>query len=211
MYVKYNAVLRGQDGGANKWNRAVSSDLMPSQVKSRQSSSSEEFSHLRDEFVALCKQNLYPTTLHAINSAVIKLGKLMKVQKVYRGLSGKSLPKQMLKKDQHNVSGGVEVPSQRNDATRVCVASVLVLPACCTDAFGQFPTHSSVVLRCPVQFAFMSTTTKKDVALHYATGSKSNRMMYEIQMGMVDRGADLKWLSQYEHEDEMCAAALRSL
>ena len=52
----------------------------------------------------------------------------------------------------------------------------------------------------------MSTTTKREVALKYAAEQEGNRMIYEIQMGMVDRGADLMWLSQYEHEEEMCAA-----
>ena len=54
----------------------------------------------------------------------------------------------------------------------------------------------------------MSTTTNRDVALKYANEGEGNRMIYEIQMGMVDRGADLKWLSQYEHEEEMCAVLL---
>ena len=89
--------------------------------------------------MGLCKSNMYPTTLHAINSAVLKLGKLMKVQKVsactrrqqccaryahtsspsdalhprrlqvYRGVAGKGLPEQMLKTESHGLRGGIEV------------------------------------------------------------------------------------------------------
>ena len=36
----------------------------------------------------------YVTTLHAINSAVIKLGKLTQATRVFRGIGGKALPKQ---------------------------------------------------------------------------------------------------------------------
>ena len=38
------------------------------------------------------KLNTYTTTLHAINSAIVKLGKLTKATKVYRGIAGVRLP-----------------------------------------------------------------------------------------------------------------------
>ena len=47
-----------------------------------------------------------------------------------------------------------------------------------------------------VEFAFMSTTTKREVALDYASRGKAG-VIFEIMQGMVDRGADLSWLSQY--------------
>ena len=48
----------------------------------------------------------------------------------------------------------------------------------------------------------MSTSQKREVALDYANmgGSQSCSIVFEIQMGMIDRGADLSWLSQYSHE-----------
>jgi hypothetical protein len=55
--------------------------------------------------------NTYTTTLHALNSAVLKLSVLTTSQKVYRGISGKRLPPQMLEPDAFNVRAGVEVPS----------------------------------------------------------------------------------------------------
>ena len=53
------------------------------------------------------------------------------------------------------------------------------------------------------EYAFMSTTLDKDVAFSYA-GSKVATIL-EIRMGMVDRGADVSWLSQYPGEKEYCA------
>jgi hypothetical protein len=46
--------------------------------------------------------------LHVINSAVVKLGKLMQATKVYRGISGRVLPEQFWSANQFGVKGGVE-------------------------------------------------------------------------------------------------------
>ena len=101
----------------------------------------------------LCNGNKYTTTLHVINSCIVKLGKLMPAQKVYRGIAGGLLPDNFWKRNEFNVRGGVE-------------------------------------------FAFMSTTTNKEVAMEYAGASGKQGIVFEIQMGMLDRGADLEWISQ---------------
>ena len=41
--------------------------------------------------------------------------------------------------------------------------------------------------------------------------SGSGGAIFEVQMGMVDRGADLAWLSQYPHEREILFAPLCGL
>ena len=105
--------------------------------------------------------NIYTTTLHAVNSAVIKLGKLTKAQTVYRGIGGKALPKEFWTANDFNVRGGVEP-------------------------------------------AFMSTTLNREVAMTYASGSGVG-IVLAIRQGMVNRGADLSWLSQYPHEQECVA------
>ena len=43
------------------------------------------------------------------------------------------------------------------------------------------------------------------------TQLRSRGLIFEIQMGMVDRGADLSWLSQYPHEKEICFPPLTGL
>ena len=105
----------------------------------------------------------YTTTLHTINSAIIKLGKLTPACKVYRGISGGVLPEQFRKPNKQNVCGGVE-------------------------------------------FSFMSTTTNREVAAHYAAGGGKAGLLFEIQMGIIDRGAEISWLSQYPHEKEILFA-----
>ena len=59
-----------------------------------------------------------------------------------------------------------------------------------------------------------STTTDLDTALFYAKGGadKSKRggpaLLFETQMGMVDRGADIGWLSEFPKEAEVRSGPL---
>ena len=64
-----------------------------------------------------------------------------------------------------------------------------------------------------VEFAFMSTTPKREVAMEYAgKGADSQTsIVFEIKMGMIDRGADISWLSQYPHEEERLFPPLTAL
>lgn len=111
--------------------------------------------------------NLYTTTLHVINSAVLKLGKLARVETVYRGISRKTMPRKMVHKDpSDNTRGGIE-------------------------------------------YGFTSASVRKEEAVRYATihskgltASNKTPVLLEITQGLIDRGADLKWLSQYPHEAE---------
>ena len=121
---------------------------------------------------ARSKANLYTTTMHAINSSIVKLSKLTYACKVYRGISGRVLPEQFWKANEYGVRGGIEA-------------------------------------------AFMSTTVDREVALSYAQGSSAGAstaltpgFVFEIQQGLVDRGAEIGFLSQYPHEREIVFAPL---
>lgn len=94
----------------------------------------------------------YTTTLHVINSAIIKLGKLTVAGKVYRGMSERLLPQWLANPNDQKVRGGVE-------------------------------------------FGFMSCSKKEGEALKYAQRGE-RPILLEMQMGMIDRGADFSWLSQ---------------
>ena len=122
------------------------------------------------DFESSCKGNRYTTTLHVLNSLVVKCSKLTKAEKVYRGMAKGVLPETFWQPNEHGVRGGVEA-------------------------------------------AFMSTTTSRNVALGYATrrslsGREATPMLFEMQQGMIDRGAKLEWLSQYPHEEEILFAPL---
>ena len=89
--------------------------------------------------------------LAASNSCVIKLSKLTKAGKVWRGIKDATLPKEFWVPNEMGVRGGIE-------------------------------------------YGFSSTTTERAQAEHYALGKAST--LLELEMGMVDRGADISWLSQ---------------
>jgi WD40 repeat protein len=104
----------------------------------------------------------FTSTLHTINSGVLKLSRLQPSTTIYRGISGMKLPRQFLVANEQNVRGGVE-------------------------------------------YGFMSTTLDESVAISYAKGGDTDTASTVIQatMGIVDRGAQLDWLSQYPHEKEI--------
>ena len=66
-----------------------------------------------------------------------------------------------------------------------------------------------------IEYGFSSTTTDRAQAVEYAGGGggkEGNAMtIFEMQMGMVDRGADLTWLSQYPHEREVLLPPLTGI
>ena len=156
MFVKYNGVLRGLQSDSPFLKNTMVALCCPREVSNRYAALSMSLEE------ALPFLNKYTTTLHGINSAIIKLGKLTKATKVYRGIAGKALPDDFWKPNEHDVRGGVEP-------------------------------------------AFMSTTLNKEVAMDYAAGDGSAMgVVIETQQGMVNRGADISWLSQYPHEKAPC-------
>ena len=126
----------------------------------------------------LTRGNSYTTTIHAINSCVIKLSKLTKAGKVWRGIKDAKLPPEFWVPNAMGIKGGIE-------------------------------------------FGFSSTTTDRAQAMHYAQGGEgmggkqgggtAAMTIFEMQMGMVDRGADLTWLSQYPHEREVLLPPLTGI
>ena len=119
---------------------------------------------LKDDCKAKCKGNSYTTTIHLLNSLIIKLSKLTKATTVYRGVSCGVLPKCFWEDNEEGVRGGVEA-------------------------------------------GFMSTTTSRDVAIGYAGGLEGAQpILFEMEQGMIDRGAVIEWLSQYPGEQEVLFA-----
>jgi len=74
----------------------------------------------------------------------------------------------------------------------------------------QFMTINEFNVMGGVELAFMSCTTSREVALDYAVTSNA-AVLFQIQEGYVDRGADLSWLSQYPHEKEITFPPLTTL
>ena len=170
LFVKYNAVLRGLESEVDFLRnqmvqlccpKVIADDFMGGAQASNPAMGSLTYAGARKEL------NTYTTTLHAINSSIIKLSKLTVATKVYRGVSGLALPDEFWTANKFGVKGGVEG-------------------------------------------GFMSTTLERDVAMAYAAGDGAG-FIFEMTMGMVDRGADIGFLSQYPHEREILFAPLTGL
>ena len=129
MFMKYNAVAR---------------------VKAN-----PEVAFFQQQNATLNLGNTYNTTIHVINSAIVKASKLTAACTLYRGYSGVTLAQELLEVG----SGGVDG-------------------------------------------AFQSWTKSKEAAFQYASSGGAG-MVYEFSQGIIDRGADFEWLSQYPHEREI--------
>ena len=103
LYLKYNAVLVSHPRSSFPF-RLTTHVCCVGIVTQR----GLQFAYARPTFERLCKGNMYTTTLHAINSAIIKLSKLTSAGKVYRGVSGGLLPESCRKFNAHGIKGGVE-------------------------------------------------------------------------------------------------------
>ena len=62
----------------------------------------------------------------------------------------------------------------------------------------SFLTPNKQGVRGGIENAFLSTTFDRAVAMQYASSNEGKpAIVFEIQMGMIDRGAELQWVSQY--------------
>jgi len=158
MYEKYNAVLRFFSGKA-RYDAAEEIPFLQRKCASLGLGSWAEIQNREGTVVARVWQwaNKFATTIHAINSLVLKCSKLTVATTVYRGLSNAALPAAFWEVDEFRLSGGVE-------------------------------------------FGFTSTSTDRAQAASYAEAGNASTLL-EMAMGLVDRGASLRWLSQYLHED----------
>ena len=79
---------------------------------------------LVDKCNRLCAGNSYTTTIHAINSALIKLRKVASASKVYRGLAGGALPSEFLEPDEFCLCSAVDFGFMSTS----CVHARLICP-----------------------------------------------------------------------------------
>jgi hypothetical protein len=65
----------------------------------------------------------------------------------------------------------------------------------------EFRKEDACGVRGGLELGLMSTTADQEVAIHYSESKMPT--VFEIRVGAVDRGAPLKWLSQYPGEEEI--------
>ena len=72
-----------------------------------------------------------------------------------------------------------------------------------------FRVEDKFAARGGVELGFMSTTTNKKVAAEYAAAAPGS-LLIELEQGLLDRGAEVAWLSEYPGEAEVTRCTIRS-
>ena len=106
----------------------------------------------------------------------------------------------------HAISAGIGKLSRVTKCDRVYRAPGGVLPK-------YFWDDDEFGVKGGIEMGFMSTSRSKHAAMDYAKFS-GVKLIFEINQGMVSRGADVSWLSMYPKEDEvlfppMCACEVQ--
>lgn len=136
--------------------------------------------------------NKYVTTLHTIVSGIIKLSQHLVLpidRKVYRGLGGMLLPDKFWKIDQYGCKGGVDygmISTTQNYKIAL-------------EYSGQDLTN--YLNKINNNFSTSTTTTTTTTSPDKDTTPCAT--LFEIELDQINRGASLKWLSQYPCEEEI--------
>ena len=117
-----------------------------------------------------------------INSVIVKSSKLTRATKVYRGIAGGVLPDSFWEANARECSGP---QTQPESSPRLPARAERIRPCCAEGVRGG------------IESAFMSTTFERDVAMQYACVPGKPALVFEIQMGMIDRGAELGWSERH--------------
>ena len=111
MYAKYNGALRFFTGKESySADEAKSMEMCPPflQQQCERDYKLGKWTTDADGSVHWRWANRYATTIHAINSSIIKLSKLTLAQPVYRGMTGAALPKSFFNPNDAGLCGGIE-------------------------------------------------------------------------------------------------------
>ena len=166
LLVGYNKLVKQQQSTHQNLQSMVVNDLQRLEVVCIRLYSGPTFKSYNDTSRNQVKGK-YSTTIALLASGLIKLSKITKACKVFRGISGGQLPDSFYKPNIFNVKGGIER-------------------------------------------GFMSTTTVLNEAAKFLKEGRIG-VVYEMNMGMIDRGADVSVMSQYPHQREMLFAPLTGL
>jgi hypothetical protein len=186
---RYNALLRGLHSEIASL-KAAMVELCCSKIDAQEyASGALQFTDVRERL------NLYTTTLHSINSSIVKLSKLTRATKVYRGIKGRVLPNEFWHVNEHGVRGGIEVAFMSTTTDRQVAMSY----AANSSGEGSLilEIHQGMINRGVLDM-------ERTLEFHKPACHAGNNWRSWWQ-------ADIAFLSQYPHEREIIFTPLSSL
>ena len=113
VYAKYNNSLRVHADKLSYSQEEIEAKQGPSfvQLKCEEDLKLGEWVQTSEGGKEWVWLNAYTTTLHTLNSGIIKMSKLGQAVAAFRGICGASLPSEFFKRDAAGIRGGVELGS----------------------------------------------------------------------------------------------------
>ena len=128
----------------------------------------------------------FTTTIHVINSAIIKLSRAQKAEKVFRGTKGGRLPDKFWTPNSDNIRGGIEVAFMSTTTNRAVAMN-----------FASSGNKPSIVFEIQVFVSQSCICRSLSFSLSFCN------LVGVSQMGMIDRGAAVQCFSQFPAEEEV--------
>ena len=157
----------------------------------------------------------FVTTLHAINSGILKMARVSMVPEdgfVYRGLNGLDLPRDLISPNAFGTRSGVEsgfCSTSTNRAVALQVRFGTDLFVCSQQAGGLasefFCAFQTFKREFPNNFSL-----DKMYRYQYSAEGK-NPIVFQIRVGEVNHGAALTEISQFPGEEEVPETHLRAI
>ena len=150
-------------------------------------------------------RGVYVTTIHAINSGTLKLARHSRACTVYRGVVNGVLPDAFWTPNEHGVCGGIELGFMSTTTDRRVAL--------------EYISMQGEASSCRIHSGGAGTGTGTGTGTGSGSGTGSAfpplsgfvKMIFEIQMGMIDRGGSVTYLSQFPTDREILFAPLTGL
>ena len=159
--------------------------------------------HVHDKATAMhLKGNRYVNSIYACTSGMVKTSRASRIprgRKVYRGIAGVRLPEHLIVAGEDGGRGGVEFGFMSTTTSKVRGRTSYAHTFTFVNfaaAVGGFRSHSG---------------REQEVAVNYINAGKGLPTLFEFEVGAIDRGTPLSFLSQFPGEDEILIPAMSFL
>jgi len=165
---------------------------------------------LPDWMTAHLKGNRYVNTIYLCASGMLKFSGASRIprgRKVYRGIAGVRLPDLFVLVGVDGSRGGVEFAFMSTSTKKVC--AVIRGCACVPPSSASLSSaslcahHTSIGSPSSRLHDCVSVSARQDVSVSYINMEKGLPILFEFDVGAIDRGCPVSFLSQFPGEEEI--------